>query len=153
MALHLLRGFVQWNDRRPGCGPIKTIDEAEGWVRYIAGCGFYRFYTETARCPMRLLELEDGGSVYFVGGERRSQALFRMPIVEIEVYDDAAYGIAMRPELIRVRQDFVGRVRGWRYLKDSDAPPDLPRRFSTDNEHGDELPPELEADLKREGLL
>ena len=29
MSLHLLRDFVQWRDRRPGCGEIKTVDEAE----------------------------------------------------------------------------------------------------------------------------
>lgn len=142
--LHLLRGFVQWDDRRTG-EPIKTIDEAESWVRYIAECGFNRFYTETTRRVTRAAELE-GGSVYFVGGPKRNQALFRMPFVEIEE-SGGGYAICMRPELIRVRQDFVGFVRGWRYLKDADAPPDLPRVAGDGG-----APPEMARELRELGL-
>jgi len=143
--LHLLRGFVQWDDRRAGGGPIKTIDEAEAWVRHIAELGFDRFYTETTRHVTRAAELQ-GGSVYFVGGPKRNQALFRMPFVEIEG-EAGDWAICMRPELIRVRQDFVGKVRGWRYLKHADAPPDLPRVAGA----GD-APPEMAAELKELGL-
>ena len=148
--LHLLRGFVQWRDRRTG-KDIKTIVDAEAWVKHVAELGFDSFYTETTRRPVRADELE-GGSVYFVGGPKRNQALFRMPFKELEDYGDGTlYGIAMRPELIRVRQDFVGRVRGWRYLRDADAPPDLPSQLSTDNEQGD-MPEEMAAELKELGL-
>ena len=150
MPLNLLRSFIQWHDRRPGCGPIKTIDEAEAWVRYIAEQGFDRFYTETTRRVTRAGELE-GGSVFFVGGPKRNQALFRMPLIEIEDYTDQ-FAIAMKPELIRVRQDFVGKVRGWRYLEEKDAPPDMPDSY-LQSSTGDELPPEMQSDLKEMGLL
>ena len=123
--LHLLRGFVQWTNRHER-KPIKTVAEAEEWVNYIASLGYDRFYTWTTRRPKRAAELA-GGSVYFVGGERRAQALFRMPFVEVEESDDG-WAICMRPELIRVERHFVGRVRGWRYLPAESAPPDLPRR-------------------------
>ena len=117
--LHLLRGFVEWTDRRTG-DEIKTVDEAEGWVKYIAGMGFDEFYTWTSRRSTRAAELE-GGSVYFV---RRGIARFRMPLVRVSP-SDGGWAIIMRPELIRVEQKRVGMVRGWRYLKDADAPPDL----------------------------
>ena len=121
--LHLLRGFVQWTDRRDDT-PIKTVEAAEEWVNHIASLGFDRFYTWTTRRPRRDAELA-GGSVFFVGGERRAQALFRMPFVEVEEYR-GGWTICMRPELIRVERRFVGRVRGWRYLADADRPTDLP---------------------------
>ena len=123
--LHLLRGFVSWEDRAGQ--PIRTVDAAVEWVEYIASLGFDRFYTWTTRRPRRAAELE-GGSVFFVGGERRAQALFRMPFVTVEDEGDGGFAIMMRPELIRVERRFVGRVRGWRYLAAEDAPPDLPQR-------------------------
>lgn len=144
MTLHLLRGFVQWYR---GAEPIKTVEAAEAYVREIAGEGWDRFYTWSRRCPTRAAELE-GGSVYFVGGPKRNQALFRMPFVEVEE-SGGGFAICMRPELIRVRQDHVGKVRGWRYLQERDAPPDLPAVEVS----GDELPPELQAELREAGLL
>ena len=144
--LHLLRGFVQWCDRLGDDAPIKTVDEAEVYVRGIAELGFERFYTETTRRVTRAAELK-GGSVYFVGGPKRNQALFRMPFVEIED-DVSGWMITMRPELIRVRQDFVGKVRGWRCLEDRAAPPDLVTTAA-----GDEPPAEMAAQLKELGLV
>ena len=149
MTLHLLRGFVRWT-RDNGREPIKTIDGAEDWVRYIAGLGFERFYTWTSRRPARAAELA-GGSVFFVGGPKRNQALFRMPLVGIDE-DGAGWAICMKPELVRVRQDFVGRVRGWRYLRAEDAPPDLQQSQLITDARAD-MPPGMVADLKREGLL
>ena len=143
-TLHLLRGFVQWE--RDG-KPIKTIPEAEAWVKHIADLGFELFYTSTSRRVTRAGELA-GGSVFFVGGAKRNQALFRMPFVKVEG-EAGDWSICMRPELIRVHQWPVGQVRGWRYLKDEDAPPDLPAVEIA----GFDMPPDMIADLKREGLL
>ena len=139
--LHLLRGFVQWEDRRTG-QPIKTVDEAESWVRHIAEAGFERFYTWSSRTPRRAEEME-GGSVYFVA---KSHTLFRMPFVEVEADGDGC-AICMRPELIRVLPHRVGWVRGWRYLQDADAPADAPR-LDLDSDP----PPGMARDLKELGL-
>lgn len=139
--LHLLRGFVQWKDRCTG-QPIKTVDEAESWVRHIAECGFERFYTWSSRTPRRAGELE-GGSVYFVAKRR---ALFRMPFVEVEADGDGC-AICMRPELIRVIPRHVGFVRGWRYLEHRDAPLDWVRTYGKEAP-----PPEMARDLKEMGL-
>ena len=139
--LHLLRGFVQWYDRRGGRGEIKTVDEAEAWVRHIADLGFERFYTWTSRRPQRGVELE-GGSAYFV---RSGRTLFRMPFLAIE-HEGEGVNIVMRPELIRVEKKRVGMARGWRYLADADAPPDLAPAPDA------ELPPHLQSELKELGL-
>ena len=122
--LHLLRGFVQWTDRRTGA-PIKTIAAAQSWVEYIAGRGYSKFYTETSRRIRRADELA-GGSVFFVG-RRGSEylALFRMPLLDVEEGADSWY-ICMRPQIVLVQPRSVGWVRGWRYLAAADAPPDLP---------------------------
>ena len=143
--LHLRRGFVQWQDSRTRL-PIKTIDHAKIWVAYIASLGFDRFYTWTTRRPRRAADLA-GGSVYFVGGERRAQALFRMPFVDVEDEEDGGFAICMRPELIRVERRFVGRVRGWRYLPAKDAPPDLPERI-----RDEDLPEDLARALDEMGV-
>ena len=146
--LHLLRGFVQWHDRRlDRYGQIKTIDEAEGWVRYVADRGFSEFSTVTTRRPARAAELECG-SVFFVGGPKRRHTLFRMPFIGLEDYG-GAWAILMRPELIRVEQRAVGQVRGWRYLADADAPPDLPAATASGT---DELPAQMRRELEELGL-
>ena len=142
--LHLLRGFVQWMDRNTAT-PIKTVTQAEQWVNHIAACGFDRFYTWTTRRPRRTEALQ-GGSVFFVGGERRAQALFRMPLVEIEENDNG-FAICMRPKIIRVERRFVGRVRGWRYLTEESAPPDLPQ-----HEYDGDIPEDLAQALDEFGV-
>ena len=134
--VHLLRGFVQWTNRQSG-KPIKTIAEANEWVREVAAWGFDRFYTWSARRPRRTKELE-GSSVFFVGGVRRSQTLFRMPLLDIEESDEGV-AICMRPKLIRVEPHFVGRVRGWRYLSAANAPADMAHREPA----GDDVPEDL----------
>ena len=125
--------------------PIKTVDEAEQWVEHIAGCGFDEFYTWTTRRPKRTDELK-GGSVFFVGGQRRAQTLFRMPLVSIDE-NDRGFAICMRPKIIRVERRCVGRVRGWRYLKGEDAPADLP-----DHQRDETLPEDLARALDEMGV-
>ncbi len=81
--------------------------------------------------------------MYFVAKRR---TLFRMPFVDIEP-DGGGCAICMRPELTRVLPYYVGFVRGWRYLKDADAPPDLPEVAGA----GD-APPAMARELKEPGL-
>lgn len=61
--------------------------------------------------------------------------------------------IEMEPRLFAVEQRRIGFLRGWRYMKDADAPPDLPRQLLNDNEQANEMPPEMRRDLKEAGLL
>ena len=122
------------------------MDEAEDWVRYVAGMGFDEFSTCTTRRVTRAAEME-GGSVYFV---RQGFVLFRMPFLRVEDVSgghDDEWAILMRPELVRVERRRVGMVRGWRYLKDEDAPPDI----QPSDESG-QLPPDMAAELRELGL-
>ena len=141
MTLHLLRPFAlwQWRGQR-----ITTIDQAEEYVEYIAAQGFDELYTGTARAPRRAGEMKDG-SLYFV---KSRIALFRMPFKRVEFARETARRfqgkvlVIMEPRLIRVEQRRVGFVRGWRYLNDEDAPPDLPPKSRGD------LPADLPPDLR-----
>ena len=140
MTLHLLRPFALWQWRGKH---LTTIDQAEEYVEHIAAQGFDEFYTGTARAPRRASEMK-GGSLYFV---KNRIALFRMPFKRVEFDRETARRfqgeilVIMEPRLIRVEQRQVGFVRGWRYLEDKDAPPDL---VVSD----DALPPDFPPDLR-----
>lgn len=109
-----------------------------------AGLGFDRFETITTRRVTRAAEME-GGSVYFV---RSGTVLFRMPFLEVVDLWGGEWAIVMRPELIRTERKRVGMVRGWRYMANADAPPDLPRLpLETD-----ELPEHMRKELEELGL-
>lgn len=144
--LHLLRPFTEWHWHGRH---LTTVEEAEEYVQHIAELGFEEFYTATSRAPKRVDEMK-GGSLYFV---RSRLALFRMPFKHLESDDERAgryrgrHLVIMEPRVIRVEQRRVGFVRGWRYLEDKDAPPDLPRVAGA----GD-APPEMARELKELGL-
>ena len=125
-CLHLLRTFTGWRlqfgDRKGE--DIATIEDAVAWVGMISDAGFERFCTTTARRPKRLIELpkERWGSVYFT---QKKHTIFRMPLKEIS--DHALdTDILMLPTVFRCERQFVGMVRGWRYLNGAEAPADLP---------------------------
>ena len=148
--LHLLRPMTEWNWKGRH---LTTIQEAKSYVDEIAAQGWDQFYTATTRAPRRVEELLDGGSVYFVRG---GLTLFRMPLIAI---DDQRTDVArrylgtvlivMEPRLIAVEQRRIGFLRGWRYMKDEDKPPDLPPIEIAEVD----MPPDMVADLKRQGLL
>ena len=124
-TLHLLRPFTGWWFQfgvRAG-QRVATVDDAEQWVTTIRARGHDRFYTTTARRPTRMLSIPrtQWGSVYFCRG---GTTLFRMPIGEL-IEGDMDTDIVVRPEMHRCERKHVGMVRGWRYLNDEDAPPDM----------------------------
>ena len=145
-TLHLLRPFARW--RRHGVA-IRSVDAAEAYVRDVAA-EHAEFCTAVGRAPRRRAELE-GGSMYFVG---HGVTLFRMPYLGIEddrvraEWFDGRYLVLLRPELVRVRPHRIGFLRGWRYLRDADAPPDLP---ATSRGNGG-LPDALRNELEELGL-
>ena len=127
-----------------------TIDAAEKWVEWIASHGFDEFCTGTRRAPCRVRRMA-GGSVYFV---RAGHTLFRMPFKRMGYDEKLGYRwgggehlIIMESRLIRVEQRAVGFVRGWRYLEDKDAPPDLAQAAGA----GD-ASPEMARKLQEMGL-
>ena len=137
---HLLRPFVGW--------PIKdrSLEAVESYLERVRGVKTQRsfdFGTWTSKHPSRADDLI-GNSVYFV---HKRRTLFRMAILEI-VREKTQTGIIMEPFAHPVERKYVGMVRGWRYLRIEDAPPDLPPRAPGD----DELPPKLRRELTELGL-
>jgi len=66
--------------------------------------------------------------------------------------DDQGRGyclIALDKELTLVEPRAHKAFQGWRYLRAEDAPPDL----AGGKDHGENLPPELAAELRALGLL
>ena len=117
--LHLLRPFVEW--RMPDGTECRDVDAAAETVRHHAAEGYRYMVTTTSRCPARGDELE-GGSIYFCA---RGRTLFRMPFEGIINRPGGRFDLTVRMKLVRVFPMKVGMVRGWRYLHDDDAPPDL----------------------------
>ena len=135
--MNLLCRFTQWTADGQ---PVTTVGEAEALCAEVAGYDGW-IWTRTTRRPRRDLS---GGSVYFFSGNATQ---FRLPFLRIE---NRRYFLAilMRPEFHRVEQRRVGYQRGWRYLADQDAPPDLPARQQGEGE----LPEHLRRDLEQLGL-
>ncbi len=103
----------------------------------------------TRMWPKRAGELLEGGSLYWVfkGAVLARQRILRLD--EVQGADGILRcGIVLDPEIHRTAAAPKRPFQGWRYLKPSDAPPDLPRARKGD----DALPPELDAALAELGL-
>ena len=104
----------------------------------------------TRHRPRRADEILAGGSLYWViqGAIRVRQRIVRIDELTTPV-DGKRTALILAPE--RVRTDPWGRRphQGWRYLEAADAPPDLP----PGDADGNEVPPEMLAELRRLGLL
>jgi len=87
-----------------------------------------------------------GGSLFWI----MDHALIgRSPIVGFGKSDDGRGTIRLKPQLITVQTMPRRAHQGWRYLQDSDAPPDLEGSAS----QGDALPPRLIGELAKLGLV
>lgn len=103
----------------------------------------------TRMWPRRAAELLDGGSIYWV---IKGVTLCRQPIERLDEVVRAdgirRCGIVLQPGLIRVAPTLKRPFQGWRYLNDTDAPPDLREQRAGD----DELPPDLSSALADIGV-
>jgi len=126
VTVHILRPLVPhlWGQK----SGFKTVGEVREYVQSRATESDGLLGTWTSRWPKRADELRGGGSVYFV---HKRETVFRLPIAGVIrcQHVSSEYGrlhrIYMRTEFTYVRPQHVGMVRGWRYLEDEDAPPDL----------------------------
>ena len=104
----------------------------------------------TRNTPRRAEEVLDGGSIFWV---IKGVMCARQPIIELRSMERAdgkpACGIVLAQELVAVEPSRVRIFQGWRYLEVKDAPADIP----VADEGGDEMPPELVAELRELGLL
>ena len=123
--LHILRGVPPNVNGRP-CSLERFFRLCDVWNERGALFGSW-----TRRGPRRVDELK-GGSVYFV---HEKATLFRMPLYGIEKVRDFKPDVEEKylnhsafvclPRIIKVKAKTVKFLRGWRYLEDKDAPPDL----------------------------
>jgi hypothetical protein len=94
--------------------------------------------------PKRDAEIA-GGSLYWIIAHR---IVARSPIFAFETRGDGRTDIVIEARAIPVRPYPRRAHQGWRYLNDSDAPPDL----GSGDAVGDPLPPAMVAALAEIGL-
>lgn len=98
----------------------------------------------TRYLPKRHEEME-GGSLYWILG---GQLVGRSPIRGFAERADGKHWIRLAPMLVAVAPRPKRAHQGWRYLADTDAPPDLDGLGD-----GEALPGEMAAELGKLGLL
>ena len=117
----------------------KRAQSADGLPRHV-----------TRMWPKREAEILAGGSIYWVikGVLTCRQTILRLDEV---IGEDGIRrcAIVSDPELVRVQSALKRPFQGWRYLKPSDTPPDLPKG----RESEDALPVELNRALAEIGVL
>jgi len=146
MALHLLKL----------CVGIDRVGELFDWQREdlaekaAAGKPVEMIHI-TRMAPRRRAEILDGGSLYWVV-KRHVQV--RQRIVDLRSVRGRdgveRCAIVLDSHLTLTRPMPHRPFQGWRYLKDEDAPPDLPARSQT---LGKDIPEDLKAELVELGLL
>ncbi len=138
MTLHLLKL----------CVGVSSVEEMESWTRLARGDGEALDHV-TRAFPRRKDEILPGGSLYWV---IKGAILCRQPIDDLEIVrgEDGIdrCRIVFKPKIILVRPTPKRAFQGWRYLPDSDAPPDVPR-----SANADAMSSKMRRELAELGLL
>lgn len=139
MTLHLIKL----------CVGVSEISEMEFWVTEAKN-GRDTSDHVTRAFPKREAEIVPGGSLYWV---IRGMILCRQPIAgfeRIKTSDGISRcRIIFEPTIITVRATPRRAFQGWRYLKSSDAPPDLSSGTKIDSA----MPEQMQRELAELGLL
>ncbi|MGF1594642.1 MAG: DUF1489 family protein [Kiloniellaceae bacterium] len=139
MTLHL----------RKLCVGVESVEELQAYQARRLKRG-ERLRHDTRMMPRRRDEIVDGGSLYWI---IKGLMAVRQPIVDITAETDAeGRGFArlhLGPELVRVVPRGHRPFQGWRYLAAADAPADL----AAGGGFSDDLPPDLQAELRTLGIL
>ena len=142
MALHLIKLCV-------GCDSVEDLVE---WIDYRLAekrkAGEKpEFFHVTRMVPKRIPELLKGGSLYWV---IKGTVQVRQKLVDVRPFvDDEGIGrcrLVLDPKAVRTEWQPKRPFQGWRYLDPKEAPRDLRKG------RGDNLPPELSAELAGLGL-
>lgn len=117
MALHLIKL----------CVGVSGVDELEHWIRQCRK-GKDTLDHTTRMFPRRKDEILPGGSLYWV---IRGAILCRQPIADLEgvTGDDGIERcrIVFKSKIVLVRPSPRRAFQGWRYLSETDVPPDMPK--------------------------
>ncbi len=137
------------------CVGCDSVEDLEEWIAFRldekrrAGETVEHFHT-TRMVPTRVLELIDGGSLYWVikGNVQCRQRLTAVrPFVDGEGISRCH--LLLAPEVIRTNWQPRRAFQGWRYLKPEDVPADI----GTSGAALMEMPPKLRQELAELGLL
>ncbi|WP_417831529.1 DUF1489 family protein [Terasakiella sp.] len=128
---------------------VEDIEELESiQARKLRDYGMV--FTDTRNTPKRKEELMDGGSLYWV---IKGQFRVRQEIIgfEEEIDDEGRKYclIMLKPGLVRTELKAQKPFQGWRYFEDKDIPRDIDERSS----EGDQLPEDMQSELRELGLL
>ena len=138
MALHLIKL----------CVGVSEVEEMQSWAK-IAKKSQEDCDHVTRMFPRRKDEILPNGSLYWV---IRGLILCRQPIADLQEVTGAdgihRCRILFKPHIIEVRPTPRRAFQGWRYLKEEDAPVDLPR-----GEKGSDLPDKMRRELVELGLI
>ena len=109
-----------------------------------------RLFHDTRMMPKRAGEITDGGSLYWV---IKGRFQVRQAITDItREVDETGRGFArlhLDQTLCRVMPRAQRPFQGWRYLEAAKAPQDLGAAAPG----GEDLPPEMQAELRALGIL
>ena len=143
MPLHLIKLSVGIDD----IDHLMAVQDARRQQAQNMGLGD-KLWHQTRHMPRRSVELLSGGSIYWV---IKGAIRVRQGLRDFEVLNGEDKGrrcrIILNPNLVPTDQWPRRPFQGWRYLEGDDAPADL-----LSGESGDDLPPELVAELRALGL-
>jgi hypothetical protein len=142
MTVHLLKMAV-------GCDDVDELAARQAARRKSVG-GRPVVLGYTRRWPRRVDELVDGGSIYWIV-KRAIRARQRIvDLVEAVDPDGTPYcQLQLDPELVATEAAPRRPMQGWRYL----VPQDAPRDRGPAGEGEEDLPAELQEELRELGLL
>jgi hypothetical protein len=142
MTLHLIKL----------CVGAESIDDLADWIerklaeKRAAGLPVEHFHI-TRMVPLRIRDLLDGGSLYWV---IKGNVQVRQRLLDIRRFSDdegiRRCRLVLEPALVPTEWQPKRAFQGWRYFDPGDAPRDL------DGRGGEGLPPELAAELAGLGL-
>ena len=143
MSLHLIKLSVGIDDIEH----LKTVQHNRRQQALNSGVGD-KLWHQTRHMPRRAKELLDGGSIYWV---IKGAIRVRQRLLDFETLNGEDQGrrcrIILDPTLTSTDQWPRRAFQGWRYLEGDDAPADL-----APGAKGDDMPPELVAELRALGL-
>ncbi len=129
------------------CVGAESIEDLEAWIAECVRLDGEQIHT-TRMTPKRRDEILDGGSLYWI---IRGKLNCRQRILDLRSSVGAdgvgRCDIVLEPSVVRVHPRPRGPFQGWRYLDPKDVPPDFAANGA------DDLPPELQRELREIGLL
>ncbi len=142
MPLHLTKCAV-------GCDSLEALRSGEKRWIMTREDGKRAYRHRTRYLPKRALEIEDGGSLYWI---IKSQLVARQAVLGFEMMTEGAASftlIHLNPDIIPLLPLPRKFHQGWRYMEAEDAPADL-----ADSGKGAEaMPPALLQELRALGLM